>query len=71
MAPQERRAIQLDDDENGRLHAAWSRSGKHLIVTAASQTTWDRFMQVELRPDQVADLVRFLSETVDLQPGDR
>jgi hypothetical protein len=34
MPKDEHLAIELDDDEDGRLHAVWSRSGKHLIVTA-------------------------------------
>ena len=70
MPKDERRGIQLDDDEDKRLHAVWSRSGKHLIVTATT-TRWDKFAQVELRPDQVESLIAFLSETVALQPRDR
>ena len=70
MRKDPRRAIQLDDDDNGRLHAVWSRSGKHLIMTATTPR-WDKRMQVELRPDQVRELVAFLSESVELQPSER
>ena len=70
MSKDERRAAQFDDRENKRLHAVWSRSGKHLIVTATT-TRGDQLAQVELRPDQVEQLITFLSETVALQPRDR
>jgi hypothetical protein len=62
--------IELDDGENRRLHATWSRSGKRLIVTATT-SSWDKSMQVELRPDQVERLIEFLSGTVVREPGDR
>jgi hypothetical protein len=52
------------------LHAVWSRSGKRLIVTATTPR-WDGGGQVALQPDQVDRLIRFLSETVALQPHDR
>jgi hypothetical protein len=65
----DRRAIQLDDDEHGRLHAVWSRSGKHLIVTATTDT-WDQIMPVELQPDQVNGLIAFLADTVALQSSE-
>ena len=70
MPQDERHVIQLDDGENGRLHPIWSRSGKHLIVTATTPGV-GQLMQVELRPDQVEELIEFLSETVALQPADR
>jgi hypothetical protein len=70
MPKDARRALHLDDDENGRVHAVWSRSGKHLIVTATTHR-WEELMQVELRPDQVRGLIDFLAETVELQPCDR
>jgi hypothetical protein len=62
--------LQLDDGESRRLHATWSRSGKHLIVTATT-VSWEKPMQVELRPDQVERLIEFLSQTVAREPGDR
>jgi hypothetical protein len=70
MPRDERRAIQFDDDENRRLHAVWSRSGKRLIVTVTTQR-WEWPMTVELRPDDVERLIAFLSETVALQAGNR
>jgi hypothetical protein len=70
MPKDERRAIQFDDHENKVLHAVWSRSGKHLIVTATTPR-WDAPAQVELRPDQLEQLIAFLSDTVALQPQDR
>jgi hypothetical protein len=70
MPRQERHALQLDDDENRRLHAVWSRSGKRLIVTATTQQ-WGEERQVELRPEQVTTLIQFLSETVGQEASDR
>lgn len=51
--------IALEDDESGRFHATWSRSGKRLIVTVSSRGAR---AQVELRPEQVEALGSFLSE---------
>lgn len=70
MPKDDRPVIELDDDENRRLHATWSRSGKRLIVTATT-SNWAKPMQVELRPDQVERLIEFLSDTVAREPGDR
>jgi hypothetical protein len=64
------RSIQFDDQESGRLHAVWSRSGKHLIVTVATQR-WENPKQVELRADQVGQFAAFLRETVGLDARDR
>jgi hypothetical protein len=63
MTTPERRPIIIDDDENRRLHAIWSRSGKRLIVTATTPS-WTEYRQVELRPEQVDELIRFLNETL-------
>jgi hypothetical protein len=70
MPKSERSVIVLEDNENGRLHAAWSRSGKRLLLTATTPT-YEQVMQVELRPDQVKELIEFLSETVDVRPTER
>jgi hypothetical protein len=59
MDEAERRPITIEDDENRRLHATWSRSGKRLIVTV---TTTQAHAQVELTPEQVEGLAEFLSE---------
>src|SRR4051812_3203489 len=55
----DREVVQLDDDEGGRLHATWSRSGKRLILTVHRRADWG---QGELRPEQVAELAAFLAE---------
>jgi hypothetical protein len=70
MAKDARCAFQLDDDEDGRPHAVWSRSGKHLIVTATTHR-WSELIRVELRPDQVREPIHFLVETVELLPSNR
>jgi hypothetical protein len=59
MDAPERDAVELHDDEGGRLNAVWSRSGKRLIVTVHRRGEW---AQVELRPNQVEDLAAFMSE---------
>jgi hypothetical protein len=54
----EQQVAQFDDDEGGRLHATWSRSGKRLIVTVTRRGSR---AQVELRPAQVEELATFLA----------
>ena len=66
----DRRPITIDDDENRRLHAVWSRSGKRLIVTVTTHT-WREAHQVELRSDQVETLIEFLRATVANAPANR
>jgi hypothetical protein len=58
---EERPTIVLDDGSS-RLHATWSRSGKRLIVTVSGKIG---YQQIELRDQQVAQLARFMSETVE------
>ena len=58
MAADERPTIRLADDEGGELDAIWSRSGKRLIVTVQRRGA---YAQVELRPEQVAALARYLA----------
>jgi hypothetical protein len=41
----------LDDDENKRLHAVWSRSDNRLIVTVTTTRFEAPYAQVELRPE--------------------
>ena len=60
--PDDQPAIQLDDGESNRLHAVWSRSRKHLIVSVAPRANWGSAGQVELTPEQVATLRDFLAE---------
>jgi hypothetical protein len=59
IAVSDRETIRFEDDEGGRFDAVWSRSGKRLIVTVKRRGEW---AQVELRPEQVDDLARFLSD---------
>jgi hypothetical protein len=70
MTKSVRRPITIDDDENRRLHAIWSRSGKRLIVTATTPS-WSEYRQVELRPEQVEELIQFLTETLASDPADQ
>jgi hypothetical protein len=58
MGAGEHESVDLVDDEGGRLSGTWSRSGKRLIVTVNRRGSW---AQVELRPEQVEDLVAFLA----------
>jgi hypothetical protein len=56
--------LQVDDGEGNRLHAIWSRSGKHLIVTVRPRRGSQDAGQVELDADQVEQLRAFLTETL-------
>ena len=59
----DRPALQLDDDERRFIHATWSRSGKHVIVSVGK--SWDGAGQVELTPEQADRLARFLAAGPD------
>ena len=59
MAKIDRKALQLDDDDGGRLNATWSRSGKPLIVTV---TKGSAAAHVELDSRQLDQLTRFLGD---------
>jgi hypothetical protein len=61
--PDEQAALQIDDGQSNRLHAVWSRSGKHLILSVAARGKWDSASQVELTPEQVGKLRDFLAES--------
>jgi hypothetical protein len=61
--PSERPALHLNDDERKFLHAAWSRSGKRVIVSVGA--SWDEAGQVELMPDQAKRLAAFLEAGPD------
>ncbi len=58
----EQRALAIEDDEGRTLHLTWSRSGKRLVLTATMPRHDPR--QVELRPEQVEELIDFLRETL-------
>jgi hypothetical protein len=59
MTSDERPIIRLADDEGGELYAIWSRSGKRLVVTV---DRGGQYGQVELRPEQVVELARYLTD---------
>jgi hypothetical protein len=67
----DRQSIQLEDGERNLLDAEWSRSGKHLIVSVVPRGAWDGAAQVELTPEQLGRLQRFLADTRELPPVDR
>jgi hypothetical protein len=55
--------IDLEDPDDGgaTLRAAWSRSGRRLVVTGTS--TGGAQNEVELHPDQVDALARYLADS--------
>lgn len=71
MTKPERPTLTLDDPEGLQLHAVWSRSGAHLGLAIWKTPPISDYHQVELRPDQVEQLIRFLTETLASDPGDR
>jgi hypothetical protein len=71
MPKGERSHITLEDGERNLFDAIWSRSGKHLLVSVAPRGDWDRVGQVELLPDQLNELRRFIDETTSRKPADR
>jgi hypothetical protein len=50
----------LTDPDGWHVQAVWSRSGKRLGLSMFKDSD---FWQVELTPDQVKDLIRFLTQT--------
>jgi hypothetical protein len=60
--------ITLDDADGRRLYAVWSRSGKRLGVSVSTET-WRDFQQMELRPEQVQELIEFLVATLGAPPS--
>ncbi|WP_205696314.1 hypothetical protein [Conexibacter sp. SYSU D00693] len=58
MGTDPRPVTEFEDDEGSKLHATWSRSGKRLIVTVERRRQW---AQVELRPEEAAELARWLT----------
>ena len=62
MPKEERPTFELLDAENNRLHAAWSRTGKRLILSVF-RGRWEPMGQAELKPDQVEQLAAFLAES--------
>ena len=57
MPRREQPSVAFEDADGNRLHATWSRSWNTLIVTSESR-------QVSLRPEQVAELLAFLTASI-------
>jgi hypothetical protein len=64
MTESEQSSFTLDDDEGGRLHLAWSRSGRTLGL-AVSDQNFREFRQVGLRADQIERLIDFLTNSLE------
>ena len=64
MTPaRDRPTLHLRDHERKFIHATWSRSATHVIVTVGK--SWDSAGQVELTPEQADELARFLTAGPD------
>jgi hypothetical protein len=63
VSKDERPVIQLEDGEGNRLHAVWSRSWKHLILSVVPRGKWHEASQIELDGEQLKRLATFLQET--------
>ncbi len=60
-AQHERPLIHLVGDDDRKLHATWSRSGKRLIVSVYRDVNSP--IQIELTESQVSELGQFLLES--------
>jgi hypothetical protein len=58
MPKADRPTITLDADDQHRLHATWSRSSRLLLTV--TDTRFGEPRQIQLRPDQVTELIAFL-----------
>ena len=58
MPSVDRPTLTLDDDNQHRLHATWSRSSRLLLSVTDNRFAEAR--QIQLRPDQVAELIAYL-----------
>jgi hypothetical protein len=63
MAAENGQVLKIEDGDTNLLHAAWSRSGKRLILSVAPGGRWDEAGQIELDHGQVEMLRAFLIET--------
>jgi hypothetical protein len=63
MAAENGQVLKIEDGDTNLLHAAWSRSGKRLILSIAPGGRWDEAGQIELDHGQVEMLRAFLIET--------
>jgi hypothetical protein len=71
LPKQKRPTLTLDDPEGLQLHAAWSRSGARLGLAIWKTPPVSDYHQVELRPEQVKELIQFLTKTLASDAADR
>jgi hypothetical protein len=71
MAKHDRGSCRLEDGEGNLFDAVWSRSGKHLIVSVVRRGAWDSAGQVELAPEQLVELRRFIDSSIGLIERER
>jgi hypothetical protein len=64
MTKHEHLTLTLDDEDGGRLHLAWSRSGRTLGLSV-SDRNFAEFRQVGLSAGQVEKLISFLSSSLE------
>jgi hypothetical protein len=58
MAKVDRPAMTLDNEDDERLHATWTRTGR--LVLTVTDPRFRELRQVALRSDQVEELIKFL-----------
>jgi hypothetical protein len=58
MPSVDRPTLTLDDENRHRLHATWSRSSR--LVLSVTDNRFAEVRQIQLRPDQVAELIAYL-----------
>lgn len=63
MSKDERPVIEFEDGEGNHLHATWSRSWKHLILSVRRSGRWGETSQIELDAEQLEQLGAFIEET--------
>jgi hypothetical protein len=71
MPKRQLRTITLDDPDGLRLYGVWSRSGAHLGLSIWKEAPMRDHQEIELRPEQVEELIEFLTETLAEPPADR
>lgn len=62
VSKNQRPSLAVEDSGHSRLEVGLSRSGKRLIVTMSGPLWNDVPHQIELRPDQLQELIAFLTE---------
>jgi hypothetical protein len=71
MPKQESPTLMLDDPAGLRLQALWSRSGARAGIAIWEHSNASDYRQIELTPDQVEQLITYLTETLASEPADR